>query len=131
MPPGLGPVHLLVIALVALIVLGPEKLPQVARQAGKAMGELRHWTQLAQDEMRNALDLDAEPGPDPAAPGPAVEPNDTPTPPTELDRDRSGRGSGATPAWVVTNWQHGEGAAHAEPAVAPYDGRGRQPEAQL
>ena len=36
--------HLAVIALIALIVLGPEKLPQVARTLGKAMAEFRRIT---------------------------------------------------------------------------------------
>jgi sec-independent protein translocase protein TatA len=36
--------HLIVLMLVALIVLGPEKLPEVARTMGKAMAELRRVT---------------------------------------------------------------------------------------
>ena len=36
--------HIIVIAVVALIVLGPEKLPQVARMAGKALAEFRRIT---------------------------------------------------------------------------------------
>jgi len=36
--------HLVVLMLVALIVLGPEKLPEVARTMGKAMAELRRVT---------------------------------------------------------------------------------------
>lgn len=36
--------HLIVIAVIALIVLGPEKLPQVARMAGKLMAEFRRIT---------------------------------------------------------------------------------------
>ena len=36
--------HLLIIFLVALIVLGPEKLPQVARTLGKMMAEFRRIT---------------------------------------------------------------------------------------
>ena len=36
--------HLLIIFLVALIVLGPDKLPQVARTLGKMMAEFRRIT---------------------------------------------------------------------------------------
>jgi Tat protein translocase TatB subunit len=36
--------HLAIIALIALVVLGPEKLPQVARIMGKAMAEFRRIT---------------------------------------------------------------------------------------
>jgi sec-independent protein translocase protein TatA len=36
--------HLIVLALIALIVLGPEKMPQAARTLGKFMAELRRMT---------------------------------------------------------------------------------------
>jgi sec-independent protein translocase protein TatB len=36
--------HLIVVAVIALIVLGPEKLPQVARMAGKFLAEFRRIT---------------------------------------------------------------------------------------
>jgi sec-independent protein translocase protein TatA len=36
-----NPVHLLFIALVALIVLGPRRLPELARALGKGMREFR------------------------------------------------------------------------------------------
>jgi Tat protein translocase TatB subunit len=49
--------HLVVIFLVALVVLGPEKLPQVARVLGKAMAEFRRITgdfrMQIEDEMRD------------------------------------------------------------------------------
>ena len=48
--------HLVIIFLVALIVLGPEKLPQVARTLGKAMADFRRITTdfrvQVEDEMR-------------------------------------------------------------------------------
>ena len=37
---NIGGGEVLVIALIALIVLGPQRLPDAARQVGKAMGEL-------------------------------------------------------------------------------------------
>jgi sec-independent protein translocase protein TatA len=36
-----SPLHLLFIAAVALIVLGPKRLPEVARALGKGMREFR------------------------------------------------------------------------------------------
>jgi sec-independent protein translocase protein TatB len=49
--------HLVVIFLIALIVLGPEKLPQVARVLGKAMADFRRITTdfrvQIEDEMRD------------------------------------------------------------------------------
>jgi len=41
---SLGFPELVVILMVALIVLGPSKLPEVARQLGKAMAEFRRVT---------------------------------------------------------------------------------------
>lgn len=38
---GIGTTELMVILVVALLVLGPKKLPQVARSLGKAFGEFR------------------------------------------------------------------------------------------
>ena len=58
MPPGLNPVHLLVVLVVALVVLGPERLPDTARQVARALGQLRGWTASLEDQFRDALDLD-------------------------------------------------------------------------
>lgn len=37
----IDPSHLLIIAIVALIVIGPRRLPEVARALGRAMHEFR------------------------------------------------------------------------------------------
>jgi sec-independent protein translocase protein TatA len=42
-----GPLELLVILVVALIVLGPKKLPEAARSVGRGMRELRESFQGA------------------------------------------------------------------------------------
>jgi sec-independent protein translocase protein TatA len=36
-----NPVHILFLAAVALVVLGPKRLPELARAAGKSMREFR------------------------------------------------------------------------------------------
>ncbi|MFI5394495.1 MAG: Sec-independent protein translocase protein TatB [Candidatus Binatia bacterium] len=51
---GIGTPELLVIFVVALIVLGPERLPEVARVLGRAMAELRRATSGLTDELHNA-----------------------------------------------------------------------------
>lgn len=72
---NLGAGELLVIFLVALIVLGPNKLPDAARQMGRAAAELRRLSGGFQDEMRNAL---REPPPTlPPLPAAAVTPAST------------------------------------------------------
>ncbi len=44
------------ILVVALLVLGPKKLPEAARQLGKAMTEFRRVTAGLQDDVRGVLD---------------------------------------------------------------------------
>jgi Tat protein translocase TatB subunit len=60
---NVGGGELLVIMLVALIVLGPQRLPDAARQMGKAMGDLRRLSRGFQDEVRGALDTIEGPRP--------------------------------------------------------------------
>lgn len=50
--PTLGPLEILVILIVALVVFGPNKLPDIARQVGKGMSEFRR----VQHQLRRELD---------------------------------------------------------------------------
>ncbi|MEO0495231.1 MAG: twin-arginine translocase TatA/TatE family subunit [Actinomycetota bacterium] len=52
---NLGSGELLVIFFVALIVLGPNKLPDAARQVGRAVNEIRRISGGFQREMREAM----------------------------------------------------------------------------
>ena len=52
---NLGSGELLVIFFVALIVLGPTKLPEAARQIGRAINEVRRVSGGFQREMREAM----------------------------------------------------------------------------
>jgi Tat protein translocase TatB subunit len=49
---GIGMPELLLILGLALIVLGPKKLPELARALGKGMAELRRATDEIKDEFR-------------------------------------------------------------------------------
>ena len=51
---GIGMPELLVILVVALVVLGPKRLPEVARSLGKGLAEFRRATSDVTDEMRKA-----------------------------------------------------------------------------
>ncbi len=51
---GIGPEELMVIMILALLVLGPERLPKVARDLGKIVGELRRTSDELRDEFLNA-----------------------------------------------------------------------------
>ncbi len=50
-----GPDKILMLAVIALVVLGPKRLPDAARTAGKWIGELRKLTSRFQEEMTGAL----------------------------------------------------------------------------
>ena len=52
---SVGAPELIVIFLVALIVLGPEKLPSAARQAGKFVGDLRRMMAGFEAEVKSAM----------------------------------------------------------------------------
>ena len=54
---------MLVILIAALIVLGPDKLPNAARQVGKYLAEFRKISQGFQDELKSAMDITAVPEP--------------------------------------------------------------------
>jgi sec-independent protein translocase protein TatB len=51
---GIGPTELLVILVIALLVLGPQRLPELARSLGKAIGEFKRATSDLQTELDNA-----------------------------------------------------------------------------
>lgn len=59
---NVGPLELLVILIVALVVVGPEKLPELARTVGRAVRELRK----IQDDLRDSIRFDVEDQPPPA-----------------------------------------------------------------
>ena len=76
---NVGPAEVLIILVVALLILGPKKLPEAARQIGKAMTEFRRVTSDLQNEVRTVLDdhlTDPPPAVDPTASLPPVAPID-------------------------------------------------------
>lgn len=58
---NIGPWELVFILLVALIVVGPGKLPEVARSIGKAANEFRKATSGVRKEFQDAIRFDEEP----------------------------------------------------------------------
>lgn len=53
---NVGPGELIAILALALIVLGPQRLPEAVRTVGRVVGELRRISSGFQEELRNALD---------------------------------------------------------------------------
>ncbi|HET6815331.1 MAG TPA: twin-arginine translocase TatA/TatE family subunit [Actinomycetota bacterium] len=52
---GLG--EIVAIVLVTMLLFGPERLPEMARQAGRFLGRLRLTTQDALDQLKDETDL--------------------------------------------------------------------------
>ena len=52
---GVGLQEMVVIAFVAVLVFGPDRLPDLARQAGRMARQLRNFAHTARDELRTEL----------------------------------------------------------------------------
>jgi len=50
--------ELVVIAIVALIVIGPERLPKVARTAGHLLGRLQRYVNAVKSDINREMQLD-------------------------------------------------------------------------
>lgn len=100
---SLGPAEILVIFVIALLVFGPNRLPEVGRQVGRGVRELRKFQQTLKADLDDVLADDvsdrAEPAPQlppktesqlPAAggaPTPAIDTKSTESTPDVLDVD--------------------------------------------
>ncbi|MEP6638996.1 MAG: twin-arginine translocase TatA/TatE family subunit [Chloroflexota bacterium] len=99
--PTPGPLELVIILVIALLILGPGKLPDVGAALGKSIREFRKASSDVQDAVSVNVDTSPLPpapaaplppapaaqAPAPAAPAPAVEPPPAdPTDPAEPAR---------------------------------------------
>lgn len=55
---NVGMMELLLVVVVALMVFGPDRLPELARQAGKMIARFRSETSRSIDELKRVADLD-------------------------------------------------------------------------
>ncbi len=55
---GIGTTEILVILVVALVVIGPESLPKMARTLGKALGEFRRVSTEFQRTLNTEIAID-------------------------------------------------------------------------
>ena len=53
--PQIGPLEILVVLVVALVVFGPSKLPQLGRQVGRGYREFRKFQQGFRDDIEGAF----------------------------------------------------------------------------
>ena len=99
---GIGTGELLLLLVISLIVLGPERMPKLARDLGRAMAEFRKTSDELRNEFLNAdkyvegtatatppADQPALPAPEAAAPTAEVPP--IPVEPDETAFDREAR----------------------------------------
>jgi TatA/E family protein of Tat protein translocase len=66
---GIGGWEMLLIGVVALLVFGPKRLPELARSLGRGLAEFRR----ASSDLRRSMDLEIDPTREPA-PDPETQP---------------------------------------------------------
>lgn len=112
---GIGAGELLLLLVLALFVLGPERMPRMARDIGKAVGDLRRTSDELKQEFLNAdalIDRTARLGePEPPATPAAV--GAVPERAAETTTEETSGDAGATQAEV--------GTAHADTGDPPAD----------
>jgi|MudIll2142460700_1097286.scaffolds.fasta_scaffold1097612_2 sec-independent protein translocase protein TatB len=70
---GIGMTELIVIMVVALIVFGPTRLPELARSLGRAMSEFRRASTDIRQTFQEAVQ-EPKPAPAPVPPAPVIAP---------------------------------------------------------
>jgi sec-independent protein translocase protein TatB len=53
---GLSLTHIILLAILGLILIGPKQLPEVAKTLGRLFTELRRATNMLTDEMKKSAD---------------------------------------------------------------------------
>lgn len=76
---NLGPMELLVIVVVALVVLGPQRLPEAMRQVGKGVAEARRWSASVTSSVQSAFE-DEPARSSPPVPTTTASPDPLPSP---------------------------------------------------
>src|ERR1700736_5156119 len=57
---GMGPMELLLIVVLALIVFGPARLPEIMGQVGKAINDFRRATSELSDEFNRTIQAELQ-----------------------------------------------------------------------
>ncbi len=55
---GISSTEFLIIIVIALVVIGPQKLPEMIRTVGKFVGKIQHFTRSIKSELTSELELD-------------------------------------------------------------------------
>ncbi len=79
MPFGIQPIHILIVAIVALIIFGPSRLPELGRSLGKSITEFRKGMKEMTEGMREELHTaDTNPAAPPTQSTPPYTPQSNP-----------------------------------------------------
>jgi len=74
MPFGIQPIHLVIIVVVALLIFGPRRLPEMGRGIGRAINEFRKGTQEMTESLREEITKPGEADPSPVKTTPQPQP---------------------------------------------------------
>ncbi len=55
---GLGPTELIFILVIALIIFGPKRLPDIAKSIGKGVNSFKKAANSITDEVKSAAEMD-------------------------------------------------------------------------
>lgn len=55
---NIGPGEIAIVSVLALVLFGPKKLPELGKALGQGLGNFKKSLTDAQDEMKAAMDLD-------------------------------------------------------------------------
>ena len=88
---GIGGSEFILLCLIGLLILGPERLPRVARQIGGWIGKARQLTRSLQRQLEDELDAEKNFGinPDDLNPNKLLSPRDDDAFPPAHDKDES------------------------------------------
>jgi len=97
---GIGGSEFILLCLIGLLILGPERLPRVARQIGGWMGKARRMSRSLQRQLEEEVDVKKNFGIDPKDldPNELLKPNENDTfSPLHDDHDHDESGSEPKP----------------------------------
>ncbi len=105
---NIGPAEILVILFVALLVFGPHRLPEVGRQVGSAMRQLRQIQDTVRGELDSVLNPDVGPSFDQTEPPAEPDPDPFPEPGDHTIATQTGSAEIAGPGEVERAAPDGE-----------------------
>lgn len=109
---GIGGQELILLMLIGLVVLGPERLPRIANQMGSWLGQARRMTRVMKRQLEEELDINRPPTikPPPSSREPSFKP------PKETSDENTDETT-AEPEYTLPRDDDGYSPAHGEDDV--------------